>query len=100
MPRFSYHAAAWGHLASYAVMLIISTLLGNKYYRIPYSWGVIALLIAGGLGVYALSAVLPPMGLWLKLGVHTLMIFIYVAVAFGALYIFDKKHRYASQDCQ
>lgn len=100
MPRFSYHAAAWGHLASYTVMLLISTLLGNRYYRIPYNWGIIAALVAGGLGIYALSSVLPEMGLWTKLGIHSLLIIIYTAAAFGALYIFDRKQRHASQDCQ
>ena len=39
MPRFSYWASAFGHLASYVVMLIVSVLLGNKYYPIPYKWG-------------------------------------------------------------
>lgn len=38
MPRYSYWAAAFGHLASYAVMLLISTVLGQKYYPIPYRW--------------------------------------------------------------
>lgn len=38
MPRFSFWAAAFGHLASYFVMFVISAVLGNKYYPIPYSW--------------------------------------------------------------
>ncbi|HAW06599.1 MAG TPA: hypothetical protein DCW40_02130, partial [Rikenellaceae bacterium] len=38
MPRFSFWAAAFGHLASYLVMFVISAVLGNKYYPIPYSW--------------------------------------------------------------
>ena len=38
MPRYSFWAAAFGHLASYAVMFAISALLGAKYYPIPYSW--------------------------------------------------------------
>ena len=42
MPRYSYYAAAWGHLASYLVMFIISILLGNRYYPIPYKWKRIA----------------------------------------------------------
>ena len=38
MPRFSYWASAFGHLASYLVMFILSAWLGSKYYPIPYSW--------------------------------------------------------------
>ena len=38
MPKFSFWAAAFGHLASYLVMFIISAVLGAKYYPIPYDW--------------------------------------------------------------
>jgi len=38
MPRYSYWAAAFGHLASYLVMFVISVSLGTKYYPIPYNW--------------------------------------------------------------
>jgi O-antigen/teichoic acid export membrane protein len=38
MPRFSYWASAFGHLASYLVMFILSAWLGSKYYPIPYNW--------------------------------------------------------------
>lgn len=38
MPRYSFWAAAFGHLASYLIMFIISAVLGARYYPIPYSW--------------------------------------------------------------
>ena len=38
MPRFSYWASAFGHLASYLVMFVLSASLGAKYYPIPYKW--------------------------------------------------------------
>ncbi len=38
MPKFSFWAAAFGHLASYLVMFVISAVLGAHYYPIPYSW--------------------------------------------------------------
>ncbi|MBO4571992.1 MAG: polysaccharide biosynthesis protein [Bacteroidales bacterium] len=85
MPIYSYHAAAWGHLASYSAMLIISTLLGNKYYRIPYKWGTVALLIIFGLGIWGVSMLLPEMGMWPKLALHTLLIVAYLAVVAGII---------------
>lgn len=94
MPKYSYHAAAWGHLASYTAMLIISTLLGNKYYRIPYRWGVTALLILFGLGVWGISLLLPEMSLWPKLAVHTLLIVAYLAVV-GAMIMISRRARKA-----
>ena len=51
-----------GALQSYAVMLLISTLLGRKHYYIPYRWGRI-FLIAIALAIYALSTLLPEMSL-------------------------------------
>lgn len=48
MPRYSYWASAFGHLASYLVMFILSAYLGSKYYPIPYNWkrilGIMALM--------------------------------------------------------
>jgi O-antigen/teichoic acid export membrane protein len=44
MPKYSYWAAAFGHLASYVVMFVISSVLGAKYYPIPYRWGRLALI--------------------------------------------------------
>lgn len=46
MPRFSFWAAAFGHLASYLVMFIISAVLGARHYPIPYSWKRICAIFA------------------------------------------------------
>ena len=45
MPKYSYWAAAYGHLASYVVMFVLSAVLGAKYYPIPYRWGRLALIV-------------------------------------------------------
>ena len=85
MPRYSYWAAAWGHLASYAVMLLISSILGAKYYPIPYRWGRIFLIFLLMGAVYGLSLLVDGMffqdavsglKLVLKLSVHTILIFV------------------------
>ena len=60
MPKYSYWAAAYGHLASYIVMFVISAVLGAKYYPIPYRWG------------------------------RLLMIFLLMGVAYGASLLMDK----------
>ena len=79
MPKYSYWAAAWGHLASYVVMFAISSILGAKYYPIPYRWsrlGCILLLMGA---IYGISLILPAMPLVLKLAVHTVLILAYAA---------------------
>lgn len=93
MPRFSYWAAAFGHLASYLVMFIISAALGQKYYPIPYKWGRIGSLVAIMLLFYGVAALLDRhlfhfagwdtdrgLLMW-KLGVHTVLIAAYAGAA-------------------
>ena len=61
-------------------MLIVSTLLGNKYYRIPYDWGRIFVIIGAGLALYGLNLLIPENTLlvW-KLVIRTILIFVYLA---------------------
>ena len=80
LPKYSYWAAAWGHFVSYAVMLLISASLGNKYYPIPYRWGRILTLIAWACLIYGLSTCLPVMSLGWKLTIHTFLIFLYMII--------------------
>ena len=79
MPEYSYWAAAYGHLASYIVMFAISSILGAKYYPIPYRWGRLLTIFLLMGAVFGISLILPDMPLALKLSVHTLLILVYVA---------------------
>lgn len=88
MPLYSYWAAAFGHLASYIVMFIISAVLGQKYYPIPYHWKKIGAIFLG-MGAVYLAAVLCDKFFFagasfgngsmeiIKLTVHTILIGIY-----------------------
>jgi O-antigen/teichoic acid export membrane protein len=79
MPKYSYWAAAYGHLASYIVMFAISSILGAKYYPIPYRWGrLVAIFLLMG-AVYGTSLLFPQMGLTMKLTVHTVLLALYGA---------------------
>ena len=92
MPKYSYWAAAYGHLASYIVMFAISSFLGAKYYPIPYRWGRLAGIFVVMGAVYGLSLLLDatffaganlsdsPWQMLAKLGVHTTLILGYLAV--------------------
>ena len=91
MPKYSYWAAAFGHLASYVVMFAISSILGARYYPIPYRWGRLAgiFLLMGA--VYGLSLLVDrtffadvALGqsaaslVVLKLSIHTALILVYM----------------------
>ena len=94
MPKYSYWAAAYGHLASYVVMFAISATLGARYYPIPYRWGRLAgIFLLLGL-VYAASMLLDSalfagvgigtsstFCLVAKLGLHTILLGLYLAGA-------------------
>ncbi len=94
MPKYSYWAAAFGHLASYIVMFIISSVLGAKYYPIPYRWNRIMIIVLLMGAMYGTSLLVDraffagvalgtsSAGLVvLKLAVHTLLIAVYAAGA-------------------
>ena len=98
MPKYSYWAAAFGHLASYVVMFVISSVLGAKYYPIPYRWGSLLLIFLAMGGVYGVSLMIdqaffsevvlgksPTAPVLCKLGVHTVLILLYMAAALLAI---------------
>ncbi len=98
MPKYSYWAAAFGHLASYIVMFIISSVLGAKYYPIPYRWNRIINIILLMGAMYGASLLIDraffadvALGqssasvVVLKLGVHTLLILAYAVGAWKAV---------------
>ncbi len=92
MPKYSYWAAAFGHLASYLVMFVISSVLGAKYYPIPYRWGrifaivgIMGLIYAGSLLIDRTlfpSVSVGESSVWAltgKLALHTVLIVLYAA---------------------
>jgi len=83
MPKYSYWASAFGHLASYLVMFILSAALGAKYYPIPYKWGRLAAIFGFmGLAYVGIALSLGRLdALWMRLAVNTVVIGLYGAAA-------------------
>jgi len=85
MPKYSYWASAFGHLASYFTMFVICVLLGAKYNPYPYRWGRILLIFVAMGIVYGAATLLgrtffPEAGInWLQMGVNTVLICAYAA---------------------
>lgn len=98
LPKFSYYAAAWGHFFSYLTMLVVSVVLGRKYYHIPYRWSKIMVVVFYALVIYAVSALVPlHWHIALKLSVNTVLILIYIA----GYCLFEKyMTRYESKNCK
>ena len=84
MPIYSYWASAFGHLASYLVMLIISVCLGSKYYPIPYNWkriGAFFILIGLAYAVMYFTAPHDNGIHWLNIGLNTILIAFYAGAS-------------------
>lgn len=83
MPRYSYWASAFGHLASYLVMFVISAILGARYYPIPYKWGrLLAIFGLMGLAYAGISLSLHRLdSVVLRLIANTALIGLYGAAA-------------------
>ena len=88
MPRFSYWASAFGHLASYLIMFILSAFLGSKYYPIPYNWWRIGAFF-GLMGLaYAAMFFTAPEGSgihWANIGLNTVLIMAYAGASWAIL---------------
>ncbi|HSG68092.1 MAG TPA: oligosaccharide flippase family protein [Bacteroidales bacterium] len=81
VPRFGYTGAAWAHLACYFSMVIISFVLGRKYYKIDYDMRNIMLYFLVAIGIYFVSRTLPQMSTIFSLLIHSLFIFTFIFIA-------------------
>ncbi len=71
VPVYGYTASAWAHVACYSSMVIVSWLLGRKYYRIQYPLKRIGMYMAIGLIVYLLSGLTDNLEMMPKMMVNT-----------------------------
>ena len=88
MPGYSYWASAFGHLASYLTMFILSAFLGSKYYPIPYNWWRIGAFFALMGAAYAAMFFTAPQGSgihWLNIGLNTVLIAVYAGASWMIL---------------
>lgn len=104
MPLYSYWAAAFGHLASYLVMFIISAALGSRYYPIPYKWMRISVFFILSVLIYGIALIIDnsffsevkigvsgAKAVTLQLGVHTLLLLAYAATC--VLFLKERYYR-------
>lgn len=65
IPVYGYMASAWATLACYATMVLISYLLGQRHYPIPYQLGRVFSYILLAVVVWQLSVLFGLEGMWL-----------------------------------
>jgi O-antigen/teichoic acid export membrane protein len=79
---YSYYGSAWATFICYGAMMILSYLIGQKYFPIKYN----LVKFAGYLGLsvllYVISSVVRPELSLFRIGFHTILLFIFLGIAY------------------
>ena len=80
VPRIGYMACAWGGLVGYGICVLLSYFIGQRKYYVPYPvWTILGYMLLAHV-LYALTVVVHPDALWLRLAWNTVLILVYLAV--------------------
>ena len=81
VPKYGFMACAWGGFAGYGVAMLISYVVGQKYYPIDYPLKEIALYVCLTIVAFAVMVIVRDSQLlWVSLAVNTLFILLFVGV--------------------
>ena len=83
VPKIGYWACAWGGFAGYGAAMLLSWIIGGKYYPVPYDMKTILGFVALALGIFVLMTTLsnPRFALspWLTMAIGTALLGVYGA---------------------
>jgi O-antigen/teichoic acid export membrane protein len=79
IPIYGYKGAAIATLSSYAGMAVLSVTLGQRYFKVPYGFGRLALILGGAMLVWYISSLAQWDQEWQKLLANTGWLVAYVA---------------------
>jgi O-antigen/teichoic acid export membrane protein len=80
IPRYGYMACAWAGFVAYAVSMLLSYFIGQRYYKIDYPLRDMALYLAVAAVLYVGIVLTGSLPLWASLPVNTLLIAAFVAL--------------------
>jgi len=81
VPGYGYIAAAWGHVACYLTMVLVSYFVGQKLYPVKYETGKILLYIALAVALLGVSGLLEGENKIVNIVLDTVLLMIFFAVA-------------------
>lgn len=88
IPKIGYLGSAWATFACYFVMMVLSYLLGQKYYHVDYKTFRISLYILFAVAIYLLTTLFSIDNFALKMIVHTILLLFYILT----VYFVDRKY--------
>jgi len=82
IPKYSYMACAWASFAGNGLIMVLSYIIGQKYYPVRYDLKSIFLYSVVAMLLYGIAVFVPIENLWLRLGFRTVLIGIYLTLLF------------------
>ncbi|MCB2221485.1 MAG: oligosaccharide flippase family protein [Bacteroidetes bacterium] len=82
VPRYSYLGAAWGHFLCYLLMMVVSWLIGRKFYTVPYDMKRIGLYFALTIVIYFVFSYFVPDSGAIKYVSATLLFISFAVITF------------------
>ena len=80
IPFYSYHACAWIHLVSNFVMLSLTYLIGQRFYRVNYDLGKILFYVVLALGFYFIGIALQTDREYINIAIGLFFVAVYVFI--------------------
>ncbi|MCF8460831.1 MAG: oligosaccharide flippase family protein [Flavobacteriales bacterium] len=85
IPTYGYMASAWATFACYGSMMVVSYLLGRKYYPVPYELGKLFGMVGGAVLLYWASVVLHVSEMQYGLALNVLFLLTYAGLSWFLL---------------
>jgi O-antigen/teichoic acid export membrane protein len=79
---YGYYGSAWATFICYGVMMVLSYLIGQKYFPIKYNVGKFTGYLGLSIILYVISTIIKTANLPLSIGFHTILIMIFLGVVF------------------
>lgn len=83
IPEFGFRASAWATMIVYAVQMVLSYYLGQKYYPIKYNRRKFAMYVGGSIVIYFIAnALMPDSITWLSLLIGNMFVLLFIRLVF------------------
>ncbi|MBR5784936.1 MAG: polysaccharide biosynthesis C-terminal domain-containing protein, partial [Bacteroidales bacterium] len=93
IPRIGYVGSAWATFLCYGFMMLISFILGQKYYPIQYNFKRLGTYLLLAVGFYLVGTYFSPENVVLKYVLNSLFIVVFLAIA----YVIDLRKVFAKR---
>ena len=82
IPKMGYIGAAWATICTYFTMMILSHILGQKYYPIKYNLRKVGAFLFGSVFLFFIGKLLTFDNFWLTFTVHNVIVLLFIAFLF------------------